>query len=90
MELLGKYVMLAEGVRGSLSKQVIAKFDLSKGREPQKFGLGMKEIWEIDPEKHAEGRVVHTMGWPLGGNAGGGSFIYHFENNQVFWASWCI
>ncbi|MDO9527022.1 MAG: electron transfer flavoprotein-ubiquinone oxidoreductase [Gemmobacter sp.] len=84
MELLGKYVMLAEGVRGSLSKEVIAKFDLSKGKEPQKFGLGMKEIWEIDPEKHREGTVTHTMGWPLGGNAGGGSFIYHAENNQVF------
>jgi electron-transferring-flavoprotein dehydrogenase len=83
MELLGKYVLIAEGVRGSLAKQIIEKFDLQKGREPQKFGLGMKEIWEIDPEKHAEGRVVHTMGWPLGGNAGGGSFMYHFENNQL-------
>jgi electron-transferring-flavoprotein dehydrogenase len=83
MELLGKYVMIAEGVRGSLAKEIIAKFDLSKNREPQKFGIGMKEIWEIDPEKHAEGRVVHTMGWPLGGNAGGGSFMYHFENNQL-------
>ena len=84
MELLGKYVMLAEGVRGSLSKEVIAKFDLSKGKEPQKFGIGMKEIWEIDPAKHREGTVTHTMGWPLGGNAGGGSFIYHLENNQVY------
>jgi electron-transferring-flavoprotein dehydrogenase len=83
MELHGKYVMIAEGVRGSLAKQIIQKFDLQKGREPQKYGLGMKEIWEIDPEKHAEGRVVHTMGWPLGGNAGGGSFMYHFENNQL-------
>jgi electron-transferring-flavoprotein dehydrogenase len=84
MELHGKYVLLAEGVRGSLSKQVIAKFDLAKGREPQKYGLGMKEIWEIDPEKHHPGRVTHTMGWPLEGNAGGGSFIYHFDNNQVY------
>ncbi len=83
MELHGKYVFLAEGVRGSLSKQVIARLDLSKGRDPQKFGLGMKEIWEIDPERHREGTVIHTMGWPLGGNAGGGSFIYHFENNQI-------
>jgi len=83
MELLGRYVFLAEGVRGSLAKQAMARFDLSKGREPQKFGLGMKEIWEIDPERHSEGTVVHTMGWPLGGNAGGGSFIYHFENNQI-------
>ena len=83
MELRGKYVFLCEGVRGSLAKQVIAKYDLSKGKCPQKFGLGMKEIWEIDPEKHREGTVTHTMGWPLGGNAGGGSFIYHLENNQV-------
>ncbi|MCB1403248.1 MAG: NAD(P)/FAD-dependent oxidoreductase, partial [Rhodobacteraceae bacterium] len=84
MELLGKYVLLAEGVRGSLSKQVIARFDLGAGHEPQKYGLGMKEIWEVRPEVHHEGRVVHTMGWPLGRNAGGGSFIYHLENNQVF------
>ncbi|HHX90293.1 MAG TPA: electron transfer flavoprotein-ubiquinone oxidoreductase [Paracoccus sp.] len=83
MELHGKYVFLCEGVRGSLSKQVMAKYDLSKGKEPQKFGLGMKEIWEIDPARHQEGTVTHTMGWPLGGNAGGGSFIYHIENNQV-------
>ncbi len=84
MELHGKYVFLAEGVRGSLSKQVIGKFDLSAGKEPQKYGLGMKEIWEVDPEKHNEGEVTHTMGWPLGRNAGGGSFIYHLENNQVY------
>jgi len=84
MELHGKYVFLSEGVRGSLSKEVIAKYDLSKGHCPQKFGLGMKEIWEIDPAKHREGTVTHTMGWPLGSNAGGGSFIYHLENNQVY------
>jgi electron-transferring-flavoprotein dehydrogenase len=84
MELHGKYVFLAEGVRGSLSKEVIAKFELSKGHCPQKFGIGMKEIWEIDPAKHKEGTVTHTMGWPLGGNAGGGSFIYHLDNNQVY------
>lgn len=84
MELHGKYVFLSEGVRGSLAKEVIEKYDLSKGKEPQKFGLGMKEIWEIDPEKHREGTVTHTMGWPLGGNAGGGAFIYHLENNQVY------
>ena len=83
MELRGKYVFLAEGVRGSLTKEVMAKYDLSKGHEPQKFGLGMKEIWQIDPAKHREGTVTHTMGWPLGSNAGGGSFIYHAENNQV-------
>ena len=84
MELLGKYVFLAEGVRGSLTKSVIKKYDLSKGFDHQKFGLGMKEVWEIKPEKHKEGRVLHTMGWPLGKNAGGGSFIYHAENNQIF------
>ena len=84
MELHGKYVFLGEGVRGHLSKEVIAKYDLSAGKEPQKFGLGLKEIWEIDPAKHREGSVTHTMGWPLGGNAGGGSFIYHLDNNQVY------
>lgn len=84
MVLAGKYVFLGEGVRGSLSKEVIAKYDLSKGKCPQKFGLGMKEIWEIDPAKHRLGTVTHTMGWPLGSNAGGGSFIYHIENNQVY------
>ncbi|UOA28124.1 electron transfer flavoprotein-ubiquinone oxidoreductase [Pseudosulfitobacter sp. DSM 107133] len=84
MELHGKYVFLGEGVRGSLSKEVIAKYDLSAGKEPQKFGIGMKEIWEIDPAKHKEGTVTHTMGWPLGSKAGGGSFIYHLENNQVY------
>ena len=84
MELHGKYVFLSEGVRGSLSKEVIAKYHLSDGHEPQKFGLGMKEIWEIDPAKHKEGTVTHTMGWPLNSNAGGGSFVYHLENNQVY------
>jgi electron-transferring-flavoprotein dehydrogenase len=84
MELHGKYVFLAEGVRGSLSKEVIGKYGLSKGHEPQKFGIGMKEIWEIDPARHKQGSVTHTMGWPLGSNAGGGSFIYHLENNQVY------
>ncbi|MCK8483433.1 electron transfer flavoprotein-ubiquinone oxidoreductase [Aliiroseovarius sp. S2029] len=84
MELHGKYVFISEGVRGSLAKEIIAKYDLQAGRDVQKFGLGMKEIWEIDPEKHSEGTVTHTMGWPLGKNAGGGSFIYHLENNQVF------
>ena len=84
MELRGKYVFIAEGVRGSLARQLIEKYDLSAGHEPQKFGIGMKEIWEVAPAKHKEGTVVHTMGWPLGKNAGGGSFIYHAENNQVF------
>ncbi len=84
IELHGKYVFLSEGVRGSLSKQVIAKYNLDANCDVPKFGLGMKEIWEIDPAKHSEGTVTHTMGWPLGSNAGGGSFIYHGENNQVF------
>ncbi|MGB0902567.1 electron transfer flavoprotein-ubiquinone oxidoreductase [Halocynthiibacter sp.] len=84
MELHGKYVFLSEGVRGSLSKEVIAKYDLAADSDVQKYGLGMKEIWEIDPAKHSEGTVTHTMGWPLGSNAGGGSFIYHLENNQVY------
>ncbi|WP_172298854.1 electron transfer flavoprotein-ubiquinone oxidoreductase [Pseudoruegeria sp. HB172150] len=84
MELHGKYVMIAEGVRGSLAKELIAKYELSKDSEPQKFGIGMKEIWEVDPAKHREGTVTHTMGWPLGKNAGGGSFIYHLDNNQVY------
>ena len=83
MELRGKYVLICEGVRGSLAKELIAKYDLSAGHEPQKFGLGMKEIWEIEPSKARPGTVTHTMGWPLGKNAGGGSFIYHLEGNQV-------
>jgi electron-transferring-flavoprotein dehydrogenase len=83
MELRGKYVLIAEGVRGSLAKELIGKYDLSAGHDPQKFGLGMKEIWEIDPAKSKPGTVIHTMGWPLGKNAGGGSFIYHLGNNQV-------
>lgn len=84
MILRGKYVLLSEGVRGSLSKQAIAKYELDADSEPQKYGLGMKELWEIDPDKHREGTVTHTMGWPLGSNAGGGSFIYHLDNNQVY------
>ena len=84
MELRGKYVLLAEGVRGSLSKEAIARYGLANGREPQKYGIGMKEIWEVRPEAHKLGQVTHTMGWPLGKNAGGGSFMYHAENNQVY------
>jgi len=84
MELHGKYVMIAEGVRGSLAKQIIAKYGLAKDCDVQKYGLGMKELWEVKPEHHRPGQVTHTMGWPLGGNAGGGSFMYHLENNQVY------
>jgi electron-transferring-flavoprotein dehydrogenase len=83
MELLGKYVFIAEGVRGSLAKEIIAKYDLAYGREPQKYGLGMKELWEVRPEVHKQGQVTHTMGWPLGLKAGGGSFMYHLEDNLV-------
>src|SRR5690606_22255139 len=67
----------------SLSKQVIQKFGLAEGHEPPKYGLGMKEIWEIPADRHRPGSVTHTMGWPLGSAAGGGSFIYHLDNNQV-------
>lgn len=84
MELLGKYVFLSEGARGSLSQQVIKNFDLAADSDVPKFGLGMKEIWEIKPENHKLGQVTHTMGWPLGWKAGGGSFMYHLENNQVY------
>ncbi len=83
MELVGKYVFIAEGVRGSLAKEIIAKYELSKDREPQKFGLGMKELWEVKPENHRQGQVTHTMGWPLGAKVGGGSFMYHLEDNLV-------
>ena len=83
MELIGKYVLIAEGVRGSLAKEIITKYKLSEGREPQKFGLGMKELWEVKPENHKQGQVTHTMGWPLGMKAGGGSFMYHLEDNLV-------
>ncbi len=84
MELHGKYVFLSEGVRGSLSKQVLTKYDLAKSADVPKFGLGMKEIWEVSPEKHNEGEVTHTMGWPLGFKNSGGSFVYHLDNNQVY------
>ena len=83
MEILGKYVLIAEGVRGSLAKEIIAKFNLSEGREPQKFGIGLKELWDVSPENHKQGLVLHTMGWPLGLKTGGGSFMYHLEDNLV-------
>ncbi|MBY2996821.1 electron transfer flavoprotein-ubiquinone oxidoreductase [Rhizobium leguminosarum] len=83
MELLGKYVLIGEGVRGSLAKQLIAKFDLQKDREPQKFGIGIKELWQVKPENHRPGLVQHSFGWPLGMKTGGGSFLYHLEDNLV-------
>ena len=83
MELRGKYTLFAEGARGSLSKQLIAKFGLDQGREPQKYGIGLKELWRIDPAKHQPGLVQHSFGWPLSSDTGGGSFLYHIEDNQV-------
>ncbi len=83
MALYGKYVMIGEGVRGSLAKQLIAKFGLAEGREPQKFGIGLKELWQVKPENHKQGLVQHSFGWPLGMKTGGGSFLYHLEDNMV-------
>lgn len=83
MELHGKYVLIGEGVRGSLAKELINKFELDANCEPAKFGIGMKELWEIDPEKHSQGLVQHSFGWPLDKSTGGGSFLYHLEDNQV-------
>ncbi len=83
MELLGKYTLIGEGVRGSLAKQLIQKFDLQKDREPQKFGIGLKELWQVKPENHRPGLVQHSFGWPLGMKTGGGSFLYHLEDNLV-------
>ena len=83
MELLGKYTLIGEGVRGSLAKQLIARFKLDENSQPQKFGIGLKELWEVPPEKHMRGMVMHTMGWPLKNDAGGGSFMYHFGDNLV-------
>jgi len=83
MELRAKYTLFAEGARGSLSKQLIAKFDLARDSEPQKFGIGLKELWKVAPEKHKPGLVQHSFGWPLGNSTGGGSFLYHLEDNQV-------
>ncbi|SDM23690.1 electron transfer flavoprotein-ubiquinone oxidoreductase [Maricaulis salignorans] len=83
MELRGKYTLIGEGVRGSLAKQLIERFDLSAGKEPQKFGIGLKELWRVKPENHKPGMVKHTMGWPLDGKTGGGSFMYHYGENLV-------
>ncbi len=83
MALLGKYVLLGEGARGSLSKQVIARFGLDAGKEPAKFGIGLKELWEVAPDKHQPGLVQHSFGWPLDAGTGGGSFLYHFGENLV-------
>ena len=83
MELHAKYTLFAEGSRGHLGKQLMAKYDLNKGKDPQTYGIGIKELWEIDPARHQPGLVVHTAGWPLDNDTYGGSFLYHLENNQV-------
>lgn len=83
MELRGKYTFFAEGARGSLTKQLIKKFDLDKSSDPQKFGIGLKELWQVAPEKHQPGLVQHTFGWPLDARTGGGSFLYHYGDNLV-------
>ena len=83
MELRGKYTFLAEGARGSLAKQAIARYHLDRGREPAKFGIGLKELWQIDPAKHQPGLVTHSFGWPLDSKTGGGSFLYHLEDGLV-------
>ena len=83
IELHGKYTLIAEGAQGSLAKELIAKFGLDKNREPQKFGIGLKELWRIDPALHRPGLVQHTFGWPLDDRTGGGSFLYHFEDGFV-------
>jgi electron-transferring-flavoprotein dehydrogenase len=83
MELHAKYTLFAEGSRGHLGKELIAKYELDKGKDPQTYGIGIKELWEIDPAKHKPGLVIHTAGWPLDNSTYGGSFLYHLENNQV-------
>ena len=83
MELRGKYTLFAEGARGSLTKGLVARFDLAAGRDPQKYGIGIKELWKVASDKHRPGLVQHTFGWPLDDKTGGGSFIYHFEDDLV-------
>jgi len=83
MELLAKYTIFAEGSRGHLGKQLIAKYQLDDGRDPQTYGLGIKELWEIDPARHQPGFVLHTAGWPMNNSTYGGAFLYHMEDNKV-------
>ncbi len=83
MELHAKYTVFAEGARGHLGKQVIAKFKLDQGKDPQSYGIGIKELWEIDPARHKAGLALHSAGWPLDENTYGGSFLYHMEDNKV-------
>ncbi|MFD2182671.1 electron transfer flavoprotein-ubiquinone oxidoreductase [Rhodoplanes azumiensis] len=83
MELRAKYTLFAEGARGHLGKRLLARYDLCKGREPQKFGIGIKELWQVTPDRHHPGLVQHTFGWPLDNKTGGGSFLYHYGENLV-------
>jgi electron-transferring-flavoprotein dehydrogenase len=83
MELRAKYTLFAEGARGSLSKALLSRFGLDRDREPAKFGIGLKELWQVAPEKHRPGLVQHTFGWPLDNSTGGGSFLYHYNDNLV-------
>jgi electron-transferring-flavoprotein dehydrogenase len=83
MELRAKYTVFAEGARGNLTKQIVSRFSLNEGRDHQKYGIGIKELWEVRPERHRPGLVQHSMGWPLPNNAGGGSWLYHFDENLV-------
>jgi electron-transferring-flavoprotein dehydrogenase len=83
MELRARYTVFAEGVRGNLTKQVVERFNLNEGRDYQKYGIGIKELWQVKPENHVPGLVQHSMGWPLPNNAGGGSWLYHFDENLV-------
>src|SRR5471032_2679806 len=83
MELVGKYTLFAEGARGSLTKQLVSKFSLDASSEPAKFGIGLKEVWQIDPSKHQKGLIQHSFGWPLNNSTGGGSFLYHYDDNLV-------
>ncbi len=83
MELHGKYTVFAEGARGHLGRQLIARYKLDAGRDPQTYGLGVKEVWEIDPQRHQPGFVLHTAGWPMDSDTYGGAFLYHMEDNKV-------
>ncbi|MGL4973694.1 MAG: NAD(P)/FAD-dependent oxidoreductase, partial [Bosea sp. (in: a-proteobacteria)] len=83
MELRGRYTLMGEGARGSLTKQLVARYGLDKGRDPQKYGIGLKELWQVKPEAHRKGLVQHSFGWPLDMKTGGGSFLYHFDENLV-------
>ena len=83
MELRAKYTVFAEGARGSLTKQLVDRFGLNRGRDHQKYGLGVKELWQVRPDRHRPGLVQHSMGWPLPNKAGGGSWLYHFDDNLV-------